>query len=85
MELEQKAVIEKLHLTENDIVVLVFPVEYFRTQETSAKIFKLGDNLKGLLPHKNKVIIMPNDVQLKVITDSQGDLMEDLGIEWTLD
>ena len=85
MELEFKAVIDRMHLLGDDIVVMVFPVEYFRTKETSKKILELGDNLKGLLPFKNKVIIMPNDVKIKVISRSEADVMESLGIQWTLD
>lgn len=85
MELEYKAVIDRMHLLEDDVVVMVFPVEYFKTKVTAKKILKLGDNLKGLLPFKNKVIIMPNDVKIKVLSGSEADVMESLGIQWTLD
>ncbi len=85
MELEYKAVIDRMHLTEDDVVVMVFPVEYFRSPQASKKILAMGDNLKGMLPFKNKVIILPDDVKIKVVSKSQADIMGSLGIEWTLD
>lgn len=63
----QERVVSRLILKETDVLVLHLPTDYFKHRDIITSIYKqIRDRLLEA-GKKNKILMVPNDVQLSVI------------------
>jgi len=73
--------LKKMSLKKDDILLIVLPKIYDNSEEKRNHIHKWIASCERLLPYKNKVIVIPEDIELKVIEKDDQKL---LGEEWCM-
>lgn len=67
----QEKTVSRLILKENDVLVLYLPTDYFKHREIITSIYRqIKDRLVDA-GKKNKILMVPSDVQLGVIADKE--------------
>lgn len=61
--------VQRLILKEDDVLVVKVPVELFSHRNAMRSIYT--QIRKSLLPRKNKILILPNDIDISVIGDKE--------------
>jgi len=73
--------IKKFSLKKDDILLITLPKDFDNSKETRSHVHKWISNLERMLPYNNKVVVVPDNVKLKVIEKDNQKL---LGEEWGL-
>lgn len=61
--------VKRIVLKENDVLLLKLPRHYFRSREGIKQFY---ENIrKRLLPKKNKILMLPEDVDISVIGENE--------------
>jgi len=64
-------IVSRLILKENDVLVLYLPTDYFRHREIITSIYRQIKERLIEAGKKNKILIVPSDVQLGVIGEKE--------------
>lgn len=64
-------IVSRLILKENDVLVLYLPTDYFRHREIITSIYRQIKERLIEAGKKNKILMVPSDVQLGVIGEKE--------------
>jgi hypothetical protein len=61
--------VQRLILKDDDVLVVKIPMQWFRERRMAEIFYK--QIKKKLLPRKNKVLLLPNEIELSVIGEKE--------------
>lgn len=71
--------LQKFRLKEDDILLITLPKDFGNSDKTREHVHRWIKNFEMLLPYKNKIVVIPDNVKLKVIEKNDQKL---LGEDW---
>jgi len=73
--------IQKLNVKEDDVILFFIPKYYLDVPDKVVQVKNWLKNFKTKLPYNNNVVVIPKDIDMKVIKKDDQKL---LGEEWGL-
>lgn len=81
---EAKAIINKLELSENDVVVFSFPDDWLNSHVTRDRIKMLIKTIERKLPYDNQIVAIPKSVDITILKH-KPDRLKEFGIDLDID
>ena len=80
--LENKITIEKLEISEGDVMIVKVPRAYIDTPQQKKNFDRWLKDIQKLLPYKNKIIALEKNMDIKIVHKSIAE--EWLGIDFDI-